>query len=171
LGTNGPAENACSIAFRLSYGRFNYYTGGDLQYSGRSTYAWKDIEAPIASVISGVDVMKANHHGTSNCNGEALLQKLNPNVILIHTWMDVQPNPDTLKRIYNLPGSPQVFSTNMTEANKARLTDTLSKIKSMQGHIAVRVKPGGDSYSVYTLDDSNQEYKVTKIFGPYESKG
>jgi hypothetical protein len=170
LGSNGPAENICSTAFRLSYGKFKYFAGGDFQYNGKSTYAWKDIETPVAQVTGEVDVMKANHHGTSNTNGEVFLQKLSPRTILIHPWRDVQPNLDTIKRMLALPGSPQVFASNMTEANKGRLGATISEFKSTQGHMVVRVKPGGDSYSVYTLEDSNQEYKVNKIFGPFGSK-
>ncbi|MDR1631793.1 MAG: MBL fold metallo-hydrolase [Dysgonamonadaceae bacterium] len=170
LGSSGPAENICSIAFRLTYGKFKYFAGGDLQYNGKSTYAWKDIETPVAQVTGEVDVMKANHHSTSNCNGEVFLQKLNPRTILIHTWRDVQPNLDTIKRMLALPISPQIFASNMTDANKERLKTVISEFKSMQGHTVVRVQPGGGSYSVYTLDDSDQLYNVKKIFGPYGSK-
>ena len=64
----------------------------------------------------------------------------------------------------------QIFTTNMTEANKPRLGDNLSKMKATQGHIVIRVNPGGDQYYVYVLDDTNEEYKVTEVFGPYNSK-
>ena len=43
-------ENIYSGAFHLKYGSFDYFAGGDHQYNGRSTYAWKDIEAPMAKV-------------------------------------------------------------------------------------------------------------------------
>jgi hypothetical protein len=69
-----------------------------------------------------------------------------------------------------LPISPQIFASNMTDANKERLKTVISEFKSMQGHMVVRVQPGGDSYSVYTLDDSDQLYNVKKIFGPYGIK-
>jgi hypothetical protein len=170
LGSNGPAENICSIAFRLTYGKFKYFAGGDLQYNGKSTYAWKDIETPVAQVTGEVDVMKANHHGTSNCNGEVFLQTLNPRTILIHPWRDVQPNLDTVKRMLALPITPQIFASNMTDANAERLKTVISEFNGTQGHIVVRVKPGGGSYSVYSLIDSDQLYKVKKIFGPYGSK-
>ena len=35
------SENVYSIGFELSYGKFNYFSGGDLQYNGRSTHQWK----------------------------------------------------------------------------------------------------------------------------------
>ena len=83
----------------LHYGKFDYFAGGDIQYSGRSSYAWSDIEAPVAEVVSDVEVMKACHHGTSNCNSDALLRKLNPEVMIANVWRDVQPNPATTASI------------------------------------------------------------------------
>lgn len=38
------------------------------------------------------------------------------------------------------------------------------------GHIVVRVAPGGDTYWVYVLSDSDRKKNVTKINGPYTSK-
>src|SRR5690554_4151926 len=37
-----PEENACSAAIRISYGKFDYFTGGDLVHS-YSPGTWKDI--------------------------------------------------------------------------------------------------------------------------------
>ncbi|MDR0833669.1 MAG: twin-arginine translocation signal domain-containing protein [Candidatus Symbiothrix sp.] len=162
-------ENVFSLAFLLSYGKFNYFAGGDLQFNGKSTYAWKDVEAPIINVVPAVDVMKANHHGTSNCNGEAFLKKLNPSVVLCHVWRDVQPNPDTIGRMYAANTGCRIFTTNMTNDNKTRLSAYLSKFYSTQGHVVVRVEPQGLKYTVYVLDDTNEEYKIKQINGPYPS--
>ncbi len=163
-------ENILSIGLEMSYGKFNYFCGGDLQYNGKSTYAWKDIETPIAIVMNQVDAMKANHHGTGNCNGAVFLNKLAAQTVLIHPWRDVQPNPETIGRFYDANIGCNIFSTNMTNPNKVRLSEYISKIKSMQGHIVLRVHPGGDKYTVYILDDSNEQYKVTDVYGPYQSK-
>ena len=164
------SENIFSIAFVLSYGKFNFFTGGDLQYNGMTAHPWKDVEAPVAVVVPEVDVMKANHHATSNCNGTTLLNSLKPQTIVIHPWRDVHPNTETLSRMFAANGGVQIFSTNMTEANKPRLGANLNRLKAIEGHIVVRVDPGGDEYYVYVLDDTNQDYKVTEVFGPYKSK-
>jgi len=164
------AENIFSIGLVLSYGKFNYFTAGDLQHNGRSDHPWKDMEAPVAAVVPPVEVMKANHHGTSNCNSDAILKSLSPQTVVIQPWRDVHPNPETVSRMLTVNPDCQLFSTNMTEANKPRLGNNLSRFKSMQGHIVVRVSPGGQEYYVYVLDDNNEEYKVTGVFGPYKSK-
>lgn len=164
----GANENIFSNAFHLKYGPFDYFTGGDLQYSGRSTHSWFDIEAPVAAVMSQVEVMKASHHGTSNCNSAEMLGKLKPQTVLIHVWRDVQPNAATIARMFAANASCQIFTTNMTENNKGVLgSSVVSKFKSTGGHIVVRVSPGGQRYYVYVLDDTNESYKVKQIYGPY----
>lgn len=164
-----PDENVFSIGFEISYGLFNYFAGGDLQYNGKSTDSWKDIETPVSQVLTAVDAMKANHHGTSNCNNETFLNKLAPRTVLIHPWRDVQPNPETIGRFFTANSTCNIFTTNMTDPNKERLSTYLAKFKSFQGHIVLRVEPGGAKYNVYVLNDSNEEYKVTKVFGPFTS--
>src|SRR5699024_7318208 len=43
-----PSENDCSIAFRLSYGEFDYFSGGDLNFQAEDKAPWQDIEAAVA---------------------------------------------------------------------------------------------------------------------------
>lgn len=165
-----PPENVMSCVFRLSYGDFDYFSGGDIQYRRRSKYPYFDIEAPLAEVLDEVEVMKASHHGTSDCNGKPILEALSPDVVVINPWRDIQPNPKTLKRIYDENPDCAVFSTNMHESNKPVIAEYLPRIKAYQGHIVVRVSPGGKDYKVYVLEDGDQSYKVNSVFGPYECK-
>ena len=144
--------------------------GGDIQYNGRTENPWKDIEAPISEVVSRVDVMKADHHGTSNTNSSGLLNKLKPNVVLCHVWRDVQPNPATIDRFFEANKSCKIFLTNLDSANRQRLGVNASKLKSTNGHIVVRVAPGGSEYTVYVLDDTDEAYRIKSISGPYRSK-
>lgn len=164
------SENIFSIGFVLSYGKFDFFTAGDLQYNGRSTNPWKDIEAPVAVVVPEVDVMKANHHATSNCNGATILNALKPQTVIVQPWRNVHPNPETISRMFTANNKVQIFTTNMSDDNKPKLGANLNRLKAVQGHVVVRVNPGGDEYYVYTLDDTNQDYKVTGVFGPYKSK-
>ena len=45
-----------------------------------------------------------------------------------------------------------------------------NKINGYNGHITLRVLPGGKYFYVYILDDSDFEYRVKSIHGPYKSK-
>lgn len=58
-----PGENSCSIALRLDFGRFSYFTGGDLNadtHDGRQS--WLDVETPTVRVCGRVEVAVADHH-------------------------------------------------------------------------------------------------------------
>ena len=57
----------------------------------------------------------------------------------------------------------------MIEANRIVIGPLLDRLASSQGHIVIRVAPGGASYQVIVLDDSAETYRVTKVFGPFKS--
>ncbi len=70
-----PTENQCSMAIRVSYGSFDYYTGGDMPGQPRPGYPlWHDIETAVAEAVGAVDAAVLNHHGigdgtTESCVG------------------------------------------------------------------------------------------------------
>ena len=166
-------ENIFSCVFHLKYGKFDWFSGGDIQFSGKSTYSWKDIELPISQVMTKVEAMKASHHSTKNTNSTELLGVLKPDVYIAGVWQDVQPNPATIKRVLNANSNVKMFTTNMADSNLTTLAsegiDT-SKFLSTQGHVVIRVLPGGSFFYVYVLDDSDTEFKVKAVFGPYLCK-
>ena len=166
-------ENIYSCVIHLKYGYFDFFTGGDIQYNGRSTYAWKDIEAPIAKVMGKVEVMKASHHGTANTNSKELLTVLKPDVMIAATWQDVQPNPATMQRFIDANKEVKLFATNMAPANLQLLQDNgiaSNRFSATQGHIVVRVEPSKVKYWVFVLDDNNEQYKVKAKFGPFRAQ-
>lgn len=165
-------ENIFSNVFMVKYGNFDFFSGGDIQYSGRSSQGWKDIEKPISEVVRKVEGMKACHHSTANTNSDNLLNKLKPDFYIAGVWRDVQPNPETLQRVYNANANVRVFTTNLADSNIKTLKDKgidPSKFNATGGHIVIRVIPGGAKYYIYVLNDSNMEYKVKAKFGPYSS--
>jgi len=163
-------ENIFSNVFHLSYGKFDWFSGGDIQFSGKSSQSWKDIELPISRVMKKVEAMKASHHSTKNTNSTELLGVLKPDVYIAGVWRDVQPNPATIKRVFTASPSVRIFTTNLTANNISTLKGEgvdASKFSATGGHVVVRVQPGGSSYYVYVLDDSDLEYRVLSIHGPY----
>lgn len=166
-----PDENTYSCAFRLTYGAFDFYTGGDHQFQGRSKYQYFDSEALIAAVIGNVDVSKGSHHGTSNTNDKPTMKAMSPRVWITHVWRDVQPNPTTIDNV--LYGNPNcdIFLTNLAAVNEAKFSATQkAAFRSTQGHVCVRVNKTGTQYYVYVLDDGDMKYTVKSVFGPYTCK-
>ena len=173
---NCPTENALSAAFKLSYGKFDAFLGGDLCYNGVSTLSWKDIETPTAQVCGKVEVMKADHHGVAKTHGcgndiGSAMKYLQPQVWVVNTWADTQPRPDKLTEVSNFLPLMDIFCTNIPQSTLDTVGDTIgSRICGSNGHCLVRVNEGGDSFNVYMLTDSDRKMTVKSINGPYKCK-
>lgn len=163
-----PPENILSCVFMVSYGDFDYFSGGDIQYKNRSKFPYFDIEEPVSRVIGKVEVMKASHHCTSLANSSELLGAARPDVVVANVWRDVQPNAATLGRIVKSSPECDIFLTNIAPKNVPNIGQYAGNINSMQGHVVVRVYPGGKRYMVYVLEDADMSYRVKGAYGPYD---
>lgn len=169
-----PTENMSSLAIRLSYGRFDYYTGGDIPGRPRPGYpAWQDVETAVARAVGPVEAAVVNHHGNRDSTNEAFVSMVRPRLWIIPVWSSDHPGHDVLDRMYStrLYAAPRdVFATNMIEANRIVIGPLLDRLASSQGHIVIRVAPGGATYQVFILDDSAESYQVKRGFGPFTSE-
>ena len=168
--TYNLGENHLSCVLLLQYGNFDMFTGGDVQYNDASKYPWKHVEKKMASVLKKVEVMKASHHSTANTNSKELLTVLKPDIYIAGVWRTVQPNPATLKRVFEANSSTKVFTTNLDQSNvttlKANGIDPAT-FGCTGGHVVIRVGDGGKKYWVLILDDSNEQYRISKKLGPF----
>lgn len=169
-----PNENMCSIALRIRYGAFDYFSGGDLpgvlQFGEP---AWHDIETPLARVVGPVDVHLLDHHGYADSQNGALLASLRPRVLVIPAWASSHPAHDVLERIYSghiYPGERDVFVTNLLDEAKSIIGDMLPRLKSTAGHVVIRVESGGNTYRVLIIDDTNESQRVKAVHGPYQAR-
>jgi beta-lactamase superfamily II metal-dependent hydrolase len=86
-----PSENDYSITLKVTYGNLKYVTGGDTdgEYASSSYgYKYNDVESVIAPGIGRVDVIKANHHGSSHSSNQTYIDTLHPTVSLISCGAD-----------------------------------------------------------------------------------
>lgn len=167
-----PGENSLSTALRISYGDFDYFTGGDLLHE-YAPGTWKDIETAVGFATGKVEVAEANHHG-KDAMGTGFLRAVQPRVIVLQSFALSHPDAIALRNMLNkeiYPDERDVFLTHMFDVNRAVLGEELvSQLSAESGHIVIRVLPGGTSYYVYVLDDRNEEFIIKSIQGPYESK-
>lgn len=171
-----PTENKLSTALRISYGRFDYFSGGDLSSIDEAVAyepaPWLDVEPPVARASGPVDVMKANHHGSWDSNSVPFLAALRPRVIVVTTRADGHPSVSTWRRMTServWPGPRDIYVTAVTPAT-ATTTYGIDSASSNQGHVVVRVAPGGASYRVYVLDDASEAMRVRAVSAPYLSR-
>ncbi|MDD2289501.1 MAG: hypothetical protein PHT64_00110 [Bacteroidales bacterium] len=172
-GDDCPEENHNSIVMKISYGKFDFYTGGDMQYDGRSYKSWKDIELPVARVTGQVEVMKANHHGVTNTNQVDAVKALDPQAVIITTWQDLHPRTLVLESMLSAAPAADFFITNLVtspRSDKDISTAVAARVKGKNGHILIRVSAGGEDYKIYTLSDSDGKMNVHSISGPYKSR-
>lgn len=170
-----PDENSLSLAISVHYGNFSYYTGGDnpgMIFPGDNPA--RNTETAIAAAVGEVDVATMDHHGNRDAINEEMIRRLRPRVWIGQSWSADHPGHEVLLRLVNrhinsTPGD--LFATNMLEANKLVIGPLIDDAyKSQQGHIVVRVMPGGEKYSIIVLDDLKSEAPVKKVFGPYTAK-
>jgi len=164
-------ENDLSLGFKISYGDFDYFTGGDIHGVGSFGEAdFTSVESTIAPVIGPVDVATLNHHGNRDSQNQYYVRTLRPSVWVQQSWSSDHPGDDVLRRITSTelyPGKRDLFTTSMLEANKLVIGDRIDQVYgSTQGHILIRVAPGGESYHVFILEDSDAERKIKAILAP-----
>jgi hypothetical protein len=163
----------CSIAIRLSYGKFHYFTGGDLPSDTEDgEEPWRDIETPVARASGPVDVAVANHHAYFDAVGPDFVRLLRPRVFVIPTWYVAHPSILPLQRMLSqrlYKGERDIFATNVMAANKLVNNQFISKLKSLEGHVVVRVAPGGGEFRVIVCDNADDSDRVKAVFGPYRS--
>lgn len=168
-----PSENLCSISFRLSYGAFSYYTGGDLTgLPNIGNPDWQNMEKAIAHIVGPVDVHVVNHHGSIDPASPEFLAALRPRVHIIPSWSPTHPAPSVLKRILSpraYPGPRDVFAVLLREPTKATIGPRADQVKSDAGHVVVRVEPGGATYRVIIVTDEDESGRIKAEHGPYDA--
>jgi len=166
-----PRENPCSIALRLSYGNFRYYIGGDLTCdTDFGTKPWMDVETAVAHAAGPVNVAALDHHGYFDGTGPEFVRAMRARIYIAQTWHASHPALSVLDRIYSpilYSGPRDVLATGLVEAASLADGRYSDRMLSQQGHIVVRVSPGGAKYGVIVLDDTREDGPVKARFGPF----
>ena len=168
-----PNENISSLALKLSYGRFDYFTGGDIAgIAVEGKPSWYDVETPIAKAVGPVEASVLNHHGYIDSQNAFFVETLRPQVWILSTWDSAHPTAMVYKRLQSefiYPGKRDIFATNIHEANKLVLVG-LDQLASDLGHVVLRVSANGDTFKVFVLDNTNEDMIIKSIHGPYKSR-
>lgn len=166
-------ENPLSLALKISYGAFDYFTGGDnTGLQGYGMPQWFDVETPMARAVGKVEALTLNHHGNRDATNMNFVETLNPKVVVQQLWCSDHPGQEVYQRlIYDGEGMEKrdIFSTNMHPETLVTYGPWFKdNYKSTGGHVLIRVDPGGNLYSVFILDEAT--LKVKQKHGPYTSQ-
>ena len=173
-----PSENGNSISFLLSYGDFDYLTSGD---AGANT----NIENNLArSINRKIEAMKAHHHFAWETMSATSMAIYQPTVVVSHCFYDHQPDmghqwmcgdtdyTGTSTQAFqtawgSYSGEKHWFFTNIHPTTASTYPYEVAKMAGMNGHVVIRVAKGAEFYYVYVLDDTDMNYNVKSIHGPF----
>ena len=159
INKNMTAENAMSCAFLLSYGKFDYFTSGDLNNN--------NVCSPVAQQIGKrIEAEKCQHHMSNASPYGVEYDVYQAQVVVTQSFYvrTVQPEQAIIK---GYAATQDMFFTNIDDSLTSASPDIYNPCKGINGHVVIRVASGGDKFYVYMLDDTDYEYKVKSIHGPY----
>ena len=163
-------ENRLSCTINISYGDFDYHSGGDIQgSSANSTRPWRNVEKFVGELIGETDVVLANHHAFSDAMYGPFVKAVHPQVCIIPVWDFYHPQPSPLDNMLHKGIDEQypavngdvsyVFSTGLVASNRERLGDDGQCILP-DGHVVVRVYRGGKRFRVFVLNARSEDYNI-----------
>lgn len=157
-------ENGASCGFLLNYGKFDWLSLGDAGDTNSK------VAYPVAQKIGHkIESMKANHHLSWKSMSSRMMSILQPKLIVSENLWSHQPWPDEFASIVDAyPGDKKFMFTSISADVVAANPKMMANVTGYNGHVVVRVAPGGDEYSVYLLDATDYKYKVKAIYGPFK---
>ena len=153
-------ENAASCGFVIRYGAFDFLTAGDIG-------DYHDLELRVAQAVGQVEAVKAHHHLSPHSMCLPSVDVLCPQVIVATSFYNRDIQPDKSKFDYIAQHDCRLYCTSVGEEQLAADPAAYESCAAVSGHNVIRVAPGGAEYMVYTLDDTDSNYRVTKIDGPF----
>ena len=160
-----PDENVCSIALKISLGKFAYFTGGDLtSYTYDGDQPWRDVLGAAARVAGPVNVATADHHGMFDGLSADVVRSLRPRAWVIPSWHLAHPDMLQMERMLSqrlYPGPRDIYATSLMAANHLANGRLTRQLRRRDGHVVVRVAPDGASYTVYTTDNGDERDTIT----------
>lgn len=175
-------ENTKSIAFRIDYGPFSHFAGGDITHGVKDAKGNNiNLEALAGKVCGEVDVCKCNHHAYKDSMHPDFLKYINAQVYINPVWDQYHTQPQIIERMLGqeaLSGKKNQHETMVLtqcivdEARQAHANaEWLEKVGPHNGHIVVKVYDKGRKYKVYRLSADDEQMKVQQVYGPFLSKG
>lgn len=98
------SDNARSLGFRLSYGAFDLFAGGDLTWNVEHK-----LVCPRPGFAVPVDAYLANHHGADSSNNPVLIEALQPAVAIVNSGPRKGAEPRTVQALLDRVGRARVF--------------------------------------------------------------
>lgn len=178
---NNGNENTKSIAFRIDYGPFSYFAGGDLTHGVKGADGNNiNLEAKAGEACGEVDVCKCNHHAYKDAMHPDFLKHINAQAYINPVWDQFHTQPEIIERMLSQEqysgkknAQPTMVLTQyiVESARKQHSTaEWLERVGPYNGHIVVKVYNKGKKYKIYRLSADDENMKIQTVYGPFNSK-
>lgn len=178
---NSGNENTKSIAFRVDYGPFSHFAGGDLTHGVKDADGNTiNLEAKAGEACGEVDVCKCNHHAYIDSMHPDFLKHINAQVYINPVWDQYHTQPEIINRVLSQEqfsgrsnAHPTMFLTQYiveSAREKHANEEWLQRVGQHNGHIVVKVYNKGRKYKIYRLSADDEQMTIQAIYGPFDSK-
>ena len=167
ISTSTPAsENATSCGIHIKYGKFDFITAGDLVSAPQNQQAFYNSEC-----VGHLEAFKSNHHLNSNSWGSKMKElNFSPRVVIVPSFSTKHADPDIMTYLLEQSWQKDIYLTKNWDSNMEAHKDMYSKCAGYDGHVVIRVAPGGSTFQVYMLDNTGEQYTVKSVSETYASK-
>ncbi len=163
-----PNQNTLSMGFVVQYGKFRYWTGGDVSGTLKDVDGKPfNYEAVVGKRVGPVTVCKTNHHAWKDAMTREFTEQVRAAAYVTNVWcphhvQDCNMRHISSRELYS--GERLVFPTFLPEMPKKLWPDApwWRDMVPGGGHVVVRVAPGGDTYRIYQLDSTDERTSRVK---------
>ena len=141
-------DNANSIGFLLTFGRFRFFDGGDLTWNVENK-----LVCP-RDLVGAVDVYQVNHHGADTSNNPSLVRALSPGVAIINNGARKAGDVKTFATLRTSPGIEAIYQLH-------RNLVTTANDNTMSGYIANEEEDCKGNYIKLAVDEAASSYTVS----------
>ena len=142
-------ENSASIAWKLEYGDFDLFLGGDLTGGGNST---TDVESSVGPLCGDVDVYQVNHHCSRTSSNASFLGWLDPEFAVIPCGSGNSygyPKQDVVDRMNHSAWTIPVWSLTDGVGTEGYVDAGGTVLLTSDGASYTATGPGGRSFTAY----------------------
>lgn len=168
-GPRGFDENLLSMGVLVRYGKFSYFSGGDVcgELEDRNGKPY-NFEARVGRSVGKVTLAKANHHAWKGTTDQGFVDAVRPTAFIVGVWdWEHIQESQAIRMIGDVKDNQtrRVFAT----FNPGRVISEgkgkkwLRHLEGSVGHLVVRVSSGGE-YCIYVLDATTEERKVIALY-------
>lgn len=149
-----PSENARSLGFLLTYGKFRMLNLGDLT-------SQKEVELVCPqNRVGKVDLYLTTHHGLGSSNVQAIVHGVSPRVAIMNNGAKKGGSPEAWKTIHSSPGLEDLWQLHFAVAGGKDTNSPDSFIANLdEGCEGKHIKVSAMNDGSFTVVNSRNNYQ------------